>query len=136
MTAIRATFSDFKLVRSRKVAQLVMEVPLEDADAALTALGGIPKAATEQWVGIAPITAEAAAAPRKSWEQIPASQQAGIRCGDPEFRAWLGARSADDAATMLRERLGIKTRADIAPGSIAEREWRLIDSEFRARGIA
>ncbi len=40
MTPICATFSDFRLVKGRKVCQLVCEVPLEQADAALAALGG------------------------------------------------------------------------------------------------
>ena len=41
MAAIKATFSDFKLIKTRKVAQLVMEIPVEQADAALKALGGL-----------------------------------------------------------------------------------------------
>lgn len=55
MTAILATFADFKLVKSRAVAQLVFEVPVEQADAALTALGGLPRADLERWAGIAPL---------------------------------------------------------------------------------
>jgi hypothetical protein len=55
MSALRAAFADFKLVRTRGVAQLVMEVPIEEADAALALLGGVPKAAAEKWVGIAPL---------------------------------------------------------------------------------
>ena len=38
MTAIKATFSDFKLIKGRKVAQLIFEVPIEATDAALAAL--------------------------------------------------------------------------------------------------
>jgi hypothetical protein len=57
MSALRAAFADFKLVRTRGVAQLVMEVPIEEADAALALLGGVPKAAAEKWVGIAPLLA-------------------------------------------------------------------------------
>ena len=39
------TFSDFKIVRGRKVAQLVIEVPLEKANEVLAALGGVPQPA-------------------------------------------------------------------------------------------
>ena len=54
MPAIRATYSDVKLVKTRKVFQLIFEVPIEDADNALRVLGGLPRPAAERWVGIAP----------------------------------------------------------------------------------
>jgi hypothetical protein len=50
--AILATFSDFQLVRSRKVARLVFEVPIEQAKAALDVLG-MPNPVGETWCGIA-----------------------------------------------------------------------------------
>jgi hypothetical protein len=43
VAAIKATFSDFRLIKGRKQAQLVLEVPIEQADNALAALGGIPQ---------------------------------------------------------------------------------------------
>ena len=51
--AIAGTFSDFRLIKGRKVAQFIIEVPLETADQALAALGGIPNPHAEKWVGIA-----------------------------------------------------------------------------------
>lgn len=51
--AIQATFADFKIIRGRKIAQIICEIPLEQADAALSVLGGIPNPATEAWVAIA-----------------------------------------------------------------------------------
>ena len=50
--AILATFSDFALVRSRKVARLIFEVPIEQAKKALDTLG-MPDPAGETWCGIA-----------------------------------------------------------------------------------
>lgn len=55
MTAIQATFSDFKLIKSRSVVQLVLELPIEAADAALASLGGIPQPGMERWVAVAPL---------------------------------------------------------------------------------
>lgn len=57
MTAVRGTFSDFKTVKTRGVCQLIIEVPIEDADHALAVLGGVPQMKAEQWVGVAPIAA-------------------------------------------------------------------------------
>lgn len=49
----QATYSDFKLVRSRKVVQFVFEVPIEGADDACAVLGGMPNPTAEVWCGIA-----------------------------------------------------------------------------------
>lgn len=50
--AILATFSDLKLVKGRKCAQLIFEVPIEQAASAVTILG-MPNPAKEIWCGIA-----------------------------------------------------------------------------------
>lgn len=57
--ATLATFSDFRIVKTRKLAQFVFEVPIEDADKALAALGGLPRSDGERWCGIALITKSA-----------------------------------------------------------------------------
>ena len=95
-TAIRATWADFKLVKTRQVAQLIFEVPLEGADAALATLGGVPQPSAETWVGIARITEEAATRdtttadkPRKRMSELSRTQQAGILCGDVRFHAFI-----------------------------------------------
>ena len=69
MTAFRATFADMKLVKTRQVAQLIFEIPIEDFDAAYEVLGGMPVPAKERWFGIAAIKSpeekEAPAKPRQ-----------------------------------------------------------------------
>jgi hypothetical protein len=47
--AVKATFSDFRLIKGRKQAQLVLEIPIEEADRALAALGGIPQPQSDHW---------------------------------------------------------------------------------------
>ncbi len=96
MTAIRATYSDLKLVKTRKVLQLIFEVPIEEADNALRVLGGMPRADAETWVGIAPITEEAATRaptptdkPKRRMADLSRAQQAGIHCGAPLFCQFL-----------------------------------------------
>jgi predicted metalloenzyme YecM len=39
----QGTFADFRLIKGRKVCQIVIEVPIEQADQALAALGGLPQ---------------------------------------------------------------------------------------------
>ncbi len=94
MNAIRATYSDLKLVKTRKVLQLIFEVPIEEADNALRVLGGMPRADAETWVGIAPITEEAATRPadkpRRRMAELSRAQQAGILCNDARFQQFIG----------------------------------------------
>lgn len=51
--AFGACYSDFKLVRTRGVIQLIFEVPIEKADHALQALGGMPAQGASTWFAIA-----------------------------------------------------------------------------------
>jgi hypothetical protein len=51
--AFRATYSDWRLIKGRKVVQIVFELPLELSGSAYDALGGMPNTAAEVWCGIA-----------------------------------------------------------------------------------
>lgn len=51
--AFSATYSDLKLIKTRKVVQFVFEVPLEAAEHAMNVLGGMPSPMTENWFAIA-----------------------------------------------------------------------------------
>ncbi len=51
--AFKATYSDWKLVKTRGVVQVIFEVPLADSDTAYEILGGMPNHANERWFGIA-----------------------------------------------------------------------------------
>lgn len=51
--AFRCTYSDWKLIRTRKIVQLVFEVAVEHADVAYRVLGGMPNSAAETWCAIA-----------------------------------------------------------------------------------
>lgn len=61
--AFQATYSDFRLVRSRKVVQFVFEVPLEAANYACDVLGGMPNPAAETWCAIARLDLKKASGP-------------------------------------------------------------------------
>lgn len=116
---IRGTFADFKLIKGRKVAQVVIEVPIEEADAALRALGGVPMPHLDRWCAVAllrdgietlpsastppcvmtidrpmPIEPESTAPSitrsGRNWREISFSQQAGILSADDDFQRWIG----------------------------------------------
>jgi hypothetical protein len=143
--AIQATFSDFRLVKGRKVAQLVLEIPLEQADAALSTLGGIPQPQSERWVAIARLNGVAAPEPkpdkeRQRWEDLNLAMQAGMRCNEIAFRQFLTetetsafeARSVQDAEEMVRQRCEVDSRKELNLDPTAARRWREIDRSYQA----
>lgn len=110
--AFKATYSDFRLVKGRKIAQFIFEVPLEGADEALEILGGVPRPDREAWCAVARLqgsevtppatedtvpsaqpapvpTPDKPARASKSWHEMDYAQQAGVLCNDPKFRAFL-----------------------------------------------
>lgn len=56
--AFSATYSDLKLIKTRKVVQFVFEVPLEAAEHAMNVLGGMPSPMSEKWFAIARLQEE------------------------------------------------------------------------------
>jgi hypothetical protein len=60
---IQATYSDLKVVKTRKVAQLIFEIPLEQFNEAMAVLGGAPLPDSEVWVAIARLNDHATAQP-------------------------------------------------------------------------
>lgn len=108
-------FSDFKLVKTRNVAQLVIELPLERADEALELLGGLPRPSREVWVAVArltdnPFTEAAKPTPAPETPTAPAveperhkrdvtmAQRAALFCQEKD------ARGQNLAATFFAER--------------------------------
>lgn len=109
MSAILGTFADAKSIKTRGVYQLLIEIPIENADHALRVLGGIPQPAEERWVGVAPVAApkkpadetttakpsEATPEPVKTdtadWSEAKRKmvQRSGIIRNEPSFHAYV-----------------------------------------------
>lgn len=160
--AIAATFVDFKNVKTRRVLQIIFEVPQHQAKAALDMLG-MPDAATERWFGIAALKPETevmqddrrlvelstsrpdqVSQPRpdrakRDWRDLPASQQAALRCEDAMFRAFLTEESgygrienAIYAAATVRNICHVDSRADLDTNHKARVIWHQLDSQYQA----
>jgi hypothetical protein len=143
--AFQGTFSDFKLIRGRKCAQIVIEVPLEQADAALKSLGGLPNPADERWVTVARLQPEAKATPvesdaegrkRRFHELNPAAQIA-MSCSSPSFREFLRDRKSgflpddkDACDKWVKGYLGVENKTEVVPGSEAFALWSEMRGEF------
>jgi hypothetical protein len=152
--AFRAVYSDMKLVKTRQVAQLIFEIPIENFDAAYEVLGGMPVPSKERWFGIAALKSPAEEAPsnvpsgsppstrpdgtKRDWRDLPPPQRAGIRVGEALFAAflreerpddWHEAQDADDCLKLI---CGINSKRDLLTNHKALVMFNLLDSAFAA----
>jgi hypothetical protein len=158
MTAFRATYSDWKLVKTRGVVQVVMEVPVGESDAAYEILGGMPVHGKERWFGIAAIKSpeekEDRAKPRQSnppsphpdgaarqkmdWREVQPAAQAAMQCDKPVFWAFLnetrgyGIDDPTGAAEAVREICSVQSRSELGTNHKARVLWKQLDDEFSA----
>lgn len=133
--AFKATFSDFRLVKGRKQAQFVFEVPLEQADKALDCLGGVPRSDNETWVGIAKLSLKDEAEkkpekPRKRFDELPISQQCALTCADVGFQRWLNVSDEKAAAERVRIICMVESRSELDRNESAARLWAQINQTF------
>ena len=152
MSAFRATYSDMKLIKTRQVVQIIFEVAQKDFDAAYDVLGGLPNPSSERWFGIAALKPEMEVMPhpipvnsqpkpagaKRDWRDIPPSQQAGMRCEEPTFAAFLKEQRADDwheaqdAAECVRLICGVQSRAELTTNQKARVIWTQLNSQYEA----
>ena len=132
---IQGTYADFKIVKTRSVAQFVVEIPLEQADAAIQ-MFGLPKASVEQWVAIAALRKQAVV---KNQEGSDAIKLAAMLCNNPEFglfmRDVIGMPEVDindgeSVATALRAALGIKSRTEFHADDDARLAFNRLKGEY------
>lgn len=139
--AISGTFSDLKTVKSRSVVQLVIEVPIEQGAAVIEAFG-FPQPGAEIHVAVARLVAAPqtiehepqADKPRRKFNSLPRSQQAGMRCNEPAFWRFMNERlgqdikGPDSAAFAVRHLCGVESRAALdGPGRDA---WDDLNARF------
>ena len=154
--AIKAAYHDYKRVLGRKVLQIVLEVPLEQ-EGDVHAKIGYPSPDGSTWVAIARLAPLAAAMadqkpsaydkPKRSWDEMPRSQQAGIACEDSRFRHFLIERrrdprlkglDPDTAAGEVRHWCGIASRSQLDTSPLAAEYWDKLYSDYQLwkRGAA
>jgi hypothetical protein len=129
-------FSDFRLIKGRKVCQIVIEVPIEQADQALSALGGLPQPATEAWVALARLETTKKPVPIKP-DNTKLSFEAVMRCKEPAFQAFLreneaffNVRDEVTAANAVRMLCGVESRSGLNTDPVAAKLWRRLDASY------
>jgi hypothetical protein len=146
--AFKASYSDWRLVKTRSVVQIVFEVPLEQADAAYQVVGGMPNFGSEQWFAIAKLHPEAKEPePVRELQTPPARArnpdkrlitQAGAACDDPVFQRYLldhqmvVVMSEEQAERAVRLGCLVQSRKEFLLGTPAGDRWQEFYGKFLA----
>ena len=145
--AFQGSYADLKFIKTRSVAAITIEIPIEQASAFVAAFGA-PTPGHECPVAIARLdTAKAAsegpeptvdpiAKERRRFNTLPLSQQAGMRCSEQAFWRFLEemhgfvCHGADGAAAAVRTFCQCASRAELQEGTFAGNEWLRLNSDY------
>jgi len=132
---IRGTYADFKIVKTRGVAQFVVEIPIDHAQEAIQ-MCGVPTPEAEQWVAIAALHKTQVVENETATKAI---QQAGMLCKTPDFGVFLrdavgidGVQpdSPESIANGLRTVLGVQSRRDFHTDDAALDAFHRVKGEY------
>lgn len=138
--AFSGDYCDLKFVKTRKVAQITVEIPIEQA-AAFVAAFGAPNPAEGVPVALArlgkPDSKPEPVKDRKKWSELPCSQQAAIRCGEKAFWTFLEEtdavkiNDADEAAKYVRWNCEVSSRSDLDKDELARERWAEMEKDYQ-----
>ena len=130
---VRGTYADLKFIKTRKVVQMVIEMPIE-AGAAVVEVFGVPQPDQEVWCAVARLNGVASETPperqSKPFHELSRVQQSGILCKDVNFQEWLGARSTENAISMVKRKCTVTSRRNLEHGDGAKL-WDVMLESYR-----
>lgn len=141
--AISGDYVDLKFIKTRKVCQMVIEVPIELGPQIVTAFG-TPQPDSNVPVAIARLTSKPTTpAPdtepeRRRFSEMQPSQQSALRCNNEAFRAFLkdtggyATSTPDDAAKAVRDICMVTSRATFDRDQVAAGRWWQLNDQFLA----
>ncbi len=138
---IKATYHTWRPALQRKKIQVVFEVEMEQQGEVLEMLGP-PLPDRTLWVAIAKMGEEEPQAKPKSIN--PVAQKAALLCDDLQFQLflfssynagefqnnWDRKTRQEKTADLLRDVIGVKSRADIQDDEVALEFWNAIQGHF------
>ena len=144
LAAFQGDYCDLKFIKTRKVAQITIEIPIERA-AEFVAAFGAPDSVNGVPVAVARMEKDTPARKetpaRKSWLYLEPSQQAAMRCNEPDFLRWVrslgyapqhGESEQSWIVDWVRDACEVKSRSELNLSRAAGERWRLLDADFYA----
>jgi hypothetical protein len=137
--AMQADYCDLKIIKTRKVIQVVLEIPQEAGDAFIAAFG-LPRSDKNVPVAIARLNPGEVAWVKERKPGGELARRAGIVCGEKAFWKFLddtpqvpnGVINADGAADELRSLCGIRSRAELDHNPEAAAKFNNLMAEYNA----
>lgn len=108
-SAIAGQFVKLDAIATRKVVRLSIEIPIEHADRAISALGGYPDPANAKWVGIAPMDVPV----ENTMKGGALAQAAGIICNEGAFKQYAKENGYDSPEEYMYAICGVESRAHL-----------------------
>lgn len=142
LAAFQGDYVDVRFVKTRKVCQIVIEIPIERGTDFVASFGAPNPAST---VPVALARLDATFTSETKGGKL--AQRAGILCNDARFRTFMAERDpelksafkrldADMAATELRSICKVNSRAELDHNAQAARAFEDLEREFKAWEIA
>tara|TARA_R100001460_G_scaffold2629_3_gene8429 strand:+ start:8962 stop:9384 length:423 start_codon:yes stop_codon:yes gene_type:complete len=135
---IRGTYADFKLVKTRNVVQMIIEIPIEEATK-VTNNFGIPTPSEEKWVAVALLDNRKVEVNTRASKAI---QQAGILGSDIAFGTWLKNKvpevNPNETRTIvdgIRAITGVKSRSEFTNNDTALKIWERLYDEYKSKAV-
>lgn len=135
--AVAGTYADFKIVKTRNVAQMIIEIPLENGNDVVSKFG-LPDPHTEKWVAVAMLQTNLI---NRNDQANKAIQAAGILCQSKQFGRYLKEQvglpevDPDVPSTIedgLRAMLGVKSRTELHTNADAIKAFYRIEGEYKS----
>jgi len=133
---VKGTYSDFKLIKTRNVVQMIIEVPIEQAEQ-ITTKFGMPQPYEEKWVAVALLNTEKKPIDNSVSRAI---QQAGILGQDIAFGTWLKNSRPElniepnniaSIQQAIRSICGVKSRSDFKIDEKALKVWERLYDDYK-----
>lgn len=136
LAVITGTFAHAVAIKTRSTFQLIIEIPIEGTDSAISTLGGWPQPGKEKAVAIALLNPNRTlAAGPDAFKPLPRTslaQLAGILCGDEQFQGFISRNYAHidaDASTITDEKTLCAAKLRAITGVDSRKEF---DTDHRA----
>ena len=133
---VRGTYADFKLVKTRSVVQMIIEVPIEEAQKVTNSFG-IPTPSEEKWVAVALLDNRRIEVNTRASKAI---QQAGILGNDITFGTFLQTKvpevipnKVETIVQGIRALTGVRSRSEFTTNNTALQIWEKLYDEYKSK---
>lgn len=139
--AIKAVYADYKRVKSRKVHQIIFEVPSEEWPDHYKVLGE-PNIDLSQWFGIAAMNV-VEPAPTAQDNGVNLAANAAILLNDPMFQKFLDqmyeitlSENKSNYDQTIKYLVGINSKSELNTNPQKAQQWRELRAEYEAWKLA